>query len=265
MNWTQVANDDDLDVWGMDHGQDFRSCLMAFDRSRSLDWPRQRSHFAITDEVDGWHTVFELHDFGAFDPRVDEVHELEVVAVSIEPAGELPLGLRRVQRHRKNVEHDRMIQSPPAEMKKYPKKTATVGERPAVTLPTSGLLKPSAGARRAVVAMTAAVNGDERRRDMPLWFQLPTPLSSPPKRGPGARSGRDWAELAKLFIASGDHITESRYPWLVEQFGDHFGVEYWRKVAHDLHKREQLQVQDDGFIQLTRLADMHLDQHLGSD
>ena len=199
------AHSDTVEIWSVDDLERFDRVFICYDSSRSRDWPRQRSHFAMTASVDGWRTVFELHDLAPYDPRNDEVGELVVISVSIEPDGGMPLVLRQMMRAEKakkrndgqDPKHDQ------AQLSMGRRKgAALVGERPTTAVPAKGLTKPSVGAKDAAKIVTALVNGEERKTELAHWYRMPWPVQSKPRPGRGGRGRRDYAELTTLYLTA---------------------------------------------------------------
>ena len=54
-----------------------------------------------------------------------------------------------------------------------------------------------------------AVASPQRRRQLPHWYQLPNPPTSPARRGRNSRSPRELAEFAKLYVAYAEKYPEA--------------------------------------------------------
>lgn len=241
VDWQRFAVDDS--TW--------RSVVLAFDQTHWRDWPRQRSHFVFSHELDGWQIVVELHSFDGYDPALDVLNSADIVDVSIEPAGNLTLEHRRAERQKGN--HHASLETTPTynedgEVDGPQLWHDAVGERPHGR-PSVSLLKKLTASRldasvRLLLRASALVPESDRLRG---WYRLPTPRTTPTKRGKGGRNIREWAELASLYMYAYEVSPEAPVKWLSQEFSyTGYPSSWWHGIAGDLTKRGFLEGRNPG-------------------
>lgn len=188
----------------------FDTVLFCYDRSRSRDWPRQRNHYALGKTVDGWRPVIEVQSFDAYDPLADTPPSFEIASATIEPVVEwrmsgLPLPL---QREMSTLRYDRIRRF-------YDSRSETLKALDQELLPIVSHAQPTVGQpptgspampltktmmSRGLSLVELAARSDDRKQAMPLWYRSPAPDTTKQRAGRSARSPRELAELALIYV-----------------------------------------------------------------
>lgn len=202
--------------------------------------------------VAGWRLVAELQSLAGYDPLRDSLQSVEVVGVSIEPAGRLTMEHRRVQRQADNrwvtldpeptYDEDGQVDG------ERPLWQSAVGERPTGPPPSDLLLSLTPSALEATVSLVVEASEllptSERLRG---WYRLPSPRTTPTERGKGGRNVREWAELAALYIYAFEVSPDAPVKWLSQEFSyTGYPSSWWHGIASDLSKRGFLEERQAG-------------------
>ncbi len=238
---------DDLDVHPLttnDHPI-WSNVWLAYDPGERYDWPRQRSHYVMSRPIDDWQVVAEVQSFDGHHPDRDHLKSATFVNAVIQPHGQWPVHHERIDRAKWNNEWIALDPSDAVyETEDGPEEMAlahsSVGIKP-TSAPSSAALKALsrsniADAEKLVVAASQCVAEVDILRG---WYRLPTPRTTPTKRGLGGRNIREFAELANLFIYAAEQDPAAPVKWLANEFSyTGYPSTWWHQIGNSLAKKE---------------------------
>lgn len=214
----------------------------AYDTDDKHDWPRQRSHLLASKPIDGWRIVAEYHNFDGYNPERDYIETVDLVHVGIEPSGAFPWQIQRTQASYLDYTvidpSDAVVMTEDGPEEQWSLAHHEVGVKPSGSLPAALLAQLGGG--NLDEGADIVVEGSVAASQTPYlrgWYQLPRPLTSPTKRGRGARNVCVFAELAALYIHAAEVAPDAPVKWLHETFSyTRWPISRWHAVGNDLAK-----------------------------